>query len=93
MKNLILPAFVILIGAGSAFATQNAKKDASKLVDRPGYIYNHALQECEEANMCSNTVSDEVCTIDDTPSGQQVYGLNSPDDLSTCNTVLFKKSN
>lgn len=93
MKNIILPAFVVLIGAGSAFATQHAKKDASKLVDRQGYIYNTQLQECEEAHMCSTIVSEEICTVDDEPSGQQVFGLNSPGNFSTCNTVLFKKSN
>lgn len=85
MKNLILPAFVILIGAGSAFATQNAKNSESKIAE-PGYLYN-SLTGCEPKAICS-TEEGEICTVNNDPDLQQVFGMSQ--DLSTCNVVLHQ---
>lgn len=84
MKSFILPAFVILIGTGSAFATQHAKKSDTKKIYPQAYIYNSALQTCDpHPTECSATEGD-ICTVNNAP-GQQVFGMS---ELETCDIVL-----
>lgn len=90
MKKFILPALVLLIGAGSAFATQTAKKNDQKLLDRQGYIYNYSTEECDPVVMCS-TESGPICTV----NGQQVFGTSGADEDHplTCDVELYKSEN
>lgn len=94
MKQFILPAFVILIGAGSAFATQNAKTNESKLVDRQGYIYNFSTNECDPVIKCS-TEAGPICTVNELPEGQQAFGTSGADEQHpmTCDVTLSRKLN
>lgn len=87
MKNLILPAFVILIGAGSAFATQNAKKSDIKIAE-PGYLYNSTLSVCEKKADC-NSEEGDICTVNNMEGQPQVFGVS--EDLTTCNRVLYQE--
>lgn len=91
MKQFILPAVVILIGAGSAFATQVAKKNDRKLAPRQGYIYNFVTNRCDTKIMCS-TDPGPVCTVDGLPTGQQAFGTLGSDveHPETCDVVLSK---
>lgn len=89
MKNLILPALTILIGAGSAFGTQQMKKTADEAALVPGYIYSSVATRCLPVKMCSD-IQGDICTVDDLPTGQPVHDLNTSGDFSTCNVTLFK---
>ena len=88
-KQIILPAVIIMMGTGAAFATNQAKQNESKLVSVPGYIYNMELKSCEQVRMC-NTEGNEICTLNDLPTGQQVFDLNNPGEFNTCSTILYK---
>jgi len=90
MKKFILPALVILVGAGSAFATQTAKDKENKLIDRQGYIYNFSTEECDAVVMCS-TEPGPICTS----NGQQVFGTLGADEEHplTCDVELYKSQN
>jgi hypothetical protein len=89
MKNAILPVCVVLIAAGSAYGTQKTKVSGSEISSKPGYIYSTAASRCVAVKMCSDVPGD-ICTIDDQPTGQPLYDLNNPSNLSTCNVTLFK---
>ncbi|REC61321.1 hypothetical protein DRF65_16535 [Chryseobacterium pennae] len=78
MKKFILPVFVMLIGAGAAFAGQHAKKNESTLVNRQGYIFNQNTNRCDPVKMCS-TDPGPICTVNGLPTGQQVFGTSGPD--------------
>ncbi|MDV2458286.1 hypothetical protein CMU97_08125 [Elizabethkingia anophelis] len=91
MKKMILPVFVMLIGAGAAFATKTADKNALKLADRQGYIYNFDLEQCDMDVTCSDQPG-QICTVDGTPSSQQVFGSAiGGEHPSTCDVTLYKK--
>ncbi|KUY29543.1 DUF6520 family protein [Elizabethkingia ursingii] len=89
MKKMILPAFVMLIGAGAAFANQSAKASSNNLQLQTGYIYSTATNECVPIRMCSD-VEGDVCTVNDQANGQPVYKLNIPGNFSSCNKTLYK---
>ena len=89
MKNAILPVCVVLIAAGSAYGTQKTKDSGPQIASKPGYIYSTTASRCVAVKMCSETPGD-ICTINDQPSGQPLYDLNTPNNLSTCNVTLFK---
>lgn len=89
MKSFILPAFVILIGAGSAFATQHAKKNDTKKVYPQAYIYNSVSELCEPHPTECSTIDGDICTVNNLP-GQQVFGMS---ELSTCDVVLKQPRN
>ncbi|RZJ86929.1 MAG: hypothetical protein EOO20_17225, partial [Chryseobacterium sp.] len=77
MKKLILPAFVTLIGAGGALASQNAKANGRAVVDRQGYIFNLSTNSCDPVVMCS-TDPGPICTVD----GHAMISKESRQDLS-----------
>ncbi|WP_087093880.1 DUF6520 family protein [Elizabethkingia anophelis] len=89
MKKMILPAFVMLIGAGAAFASQSAKASSNKLQLQTGYIYSTTTNECVPIRMCSG-VDGDICTINDQVNGQPVYKLNVPGNYSSCNKALYR---
>lgn len=94
MKRFILPAFAILFAAGSAFATQNAKINEHKLVDRQAYIYNFSTNECDQVITCS-TDPGPICTVDGMEGSQQAFGTSGADQEHplTCDVTLSRKLN
>ncbi|MCT4124818.1 hypothetical protein HZP71_19475 [Elizabethkingia anophelis] len=86
---MILPAFVMLIGAGAAFASQSAKALSNSLQLKTGYIYNTIVNECIPVRQCSE-IETEICTINDQPNGQPVYDLNVAGNFSSCNKALYR---
>jgi len=93
MKNYILPAILILVGAGSAFATQN-NSSKENLVVRQGYIFNSATNQWDKSVMCETSGS-QICTVDGLPSGEQVFGVSGPqvDHPETADLELYKIQN
>ncbi|WP_312822749.1 DUF6520 family protein [Epilithonimonas sp.] len=91
MKKLIFPAFVTLIGAGGALASQNAKNNESTLAVRQGYIFNVSNNNCDRSVMCS-TDPGPICTVNGLPAGQQVFGTSGSDveHPLTCSVTLSK---
>ncbi|MGV0978562.1 DUF6520 family protein [Empedobacter falsenii] len=88
-KQIILPAVIIMMGTGAAFATNQVKQKESKLAIVPGYIYSSELNTCVPVRMC-NTEGEDICTLNDLPNGTKVFNLNTSGDLSTCNVTLYK---
>lgn len=91
MKNFILPAVLILIGTGTAFATQKEKSSKQHLAVRQGYIFNSSTNQWDRSIMCKDDV-DVLCTVNGLPSGQQVLGTTGPnvDHPETANVELYK---
>ncbi|MDV3927677.1 hypothetical protein CMT52_05245 [Elizabethkingia anophelis] len=89
MKKMILPAFVMLIGAGAAFASQSAKASSNSLQLRTGYMYSTIVNECIPVKQCSDALG-EICTINDQPNGQPVHDLNVAGNFSSCNKALYR---
>lgn len=91
MKNFILPAVLILIGTGTAFATQKEKSSKEHLAVRQGYIFNNVTNQWDRSVMCKEEV-DPICTVNGLPSGQQVFGTTGPDvdHPETANVELYK---
>ena len=91
MKKFILPAVLILIGTGTAFATQKEKGSKENLAVRQGYIFNSSTNQWDRSVMCDTTLG-PVCTVDGLPTGQQVFGTSGPevDHPETANVELYK---
>jgi hypothetical protein len=94
MKNYILPAVLILIGTGTAFATQKEKSSKENLAVVQGYIFNSSTNQWDKSIMCQ-TEEDVICTVNGLPGGARVYGTDGPevDHPETANVELFKISN
>jgi len=94
MKNYILPAILILVGAGSAFATQNNQSSNENLAVRQGYIFNSTTNQWDRSVMCDTEVG-PICTVNGLPSGEQVFGTSGPqvDHPETADLELFKIQN
>lgn len=94
MKNYILPAVLLLIGTGTAFATQKAKGSSKNLAARQGYIFNSSTNQWDRSIMCKDNF-DVICTVNGLPTGQQVFGTSGPeeDHPETANVELYKLGN
>lgn len=94
MKNFILPAVLLLIGTGTAFATQEAKSSSNKLAAIQGYIFNSATNQWDRSIMCSDDF-DVICTVNGLPTGQQVFGTTDEqsEHPETANVELYKLGN
>ena len=90
-KSLLLPAAIILIGAGAAFATNAAKNSQ---VGVPGYYFDSSQSKCIETDeMCSTTPGD-FCTWKDPsdPLGTS-HILREEINETSCGNVLYKRAN
>ncbi len=85
-KKFLLPAVMVLAGAGSAYAT-HATKDSVKAI-RPGYAF-HAGEspQCIAANKLCDTQGVVICTGNVGMGTETLYDLNG----SSCNTVLKER--
>ena len=88
LKQIILPAVIVLMGTGAAFATNQAKKAGWDPGD-PIYRIDQE-QPCTlvEDFECSNVIGN-LCTYQ---PGVHLYGM---DEISgtACNIQLFEKTN
>lgn len=84
MKKLILPAFVLLMGAGAAFAT---KATTSKRVLVDAYRIDAVTGQCIKAQQQCNPTGSEVCTW----SVDNLTPLHdAPISATMCGEELFK---
>lgn len=95
MKRFILPVSAILLATGSAFATQNAKINKSKLVDRQAYIYNFSTNQCDRIEPLCSTDPGPICTVNGMEGSQQAFGTSGADEEHplTCDVTLSRKLN
>ncbi|MEA5046862.1 MAG: DUF6520 family protein [Petrimonas sp.] len=84
-KQFILPAVIVLMGAGAAFATNAAKVSDSDLVR--GYYFDSSSSQCIESNKDCNPVGIEACTWTDSQgSSHTLSRLNG----TICVQMLFE---
>lgn len=84
LRTLLLPAFVLLAGAGTAYATHTSEKNAAVLVD--GYVYRpNEVIKCVNTRIKCDTQGEVVCTADvgmGTETLRQLVG-------TSCSTNLY----
>ena len=73
-KNVLLPAVIILIGTGAAFATNTAKKSDDNL--EAGYYLDNSDNKCKNSRIDCTTEPGAICTWTD-PSTSITYSLHS----------------
>lgn len=61
-KQALLPAVIVLMGVGAAFATNAARNSDSS--SEPGYYFDSPSGQCIEKAMCSSTPGN-TCTWTD----------------------------
>ncbi|MDP2452502.1 MULTISPECIES: DUF6520 family protein [unclassified Kaistella] len=89
LKTFLLPAFVMLAGAGSAYATHTAK-DTAKAV-RPGYAFHPGAEpECVNAQKDCDTEGEVICTADVGMGPEPLYDLNGTSCPSVLREILVK---
>ncbi len=79
-KQLLVPAVIILMGAGAAFATNAAKDSDSSLVT--GYYIDSSTGQCIETNKGCVRVGTNACTW----SSHELYELSG----TSCVDMLFE---
>ncbi|HHV85830.1 MAG TPA: hypothetical protein GXX42_08470 [Petrimonas sp.] len=85
-KQFILPAVIVLIGAGAAFATNAAKVSDSDLVD--AYYYDNTTSHCLETGIKCATSGLTLCTWTNPSTGIN-YVLQESDGTS-CGSFLYE---
>lgn len=86
LKNVLLPAVIVLIGAGAAFATSAAKNSPNSV---EGYRFDSENRECIDTKQCS-TVPGDICTWTD-PSTSVTYNLHNRVSSTMCgNQTLYE---
>lgn len=85
MKKLLLPAFVVLMGAGAAFAT---KATTSKRANVDAYRIDAVSGQCIDAEQQCSTTFGETClwSVDNSTPLHQLSE-------TMCGEELFKPSN
>lgn len=86
LKKFLLPAVMVLAGAGSAYATHATKEDVK--VIRQGYAFHAgANPECIRSSKQCDTEGDLVCTGNVGMGAEILYDLNG----TTCQTPLKER--
>lgn len=86
LKTLLLPAVMVLAGAGSAYAT-HANKETSKIV-RPGYAFHSGENpECINTQKECDTQGNVVCQADIGMGLETLYDYNG----TSCPTALKER--
>jgi len=82
-KQALLPAVIVLLGIGAAFATNAAQSSDSS--SEPGYFFDSSSGQCIEKAMCSSTPGN-TCTWKDasnvTHNLRRLSGTSCPIQLS-----------
>lgn len=86
LRKFILPAAVVILGAGSAFAT-NVNKNAHKAV-KDGYVFRPGeSEECQNTHIsCSDILSPNICTANVGMGTEQLFDFNG----TGCPSNLFE---
>lgn len=85
-KKFLLPAVMVLAGAGSAYAT-HATKDNAKVI-RQGYAFHSgANPECIRSSKQCDTGGDVICTGNVGMGTEVLYDLNG----SVCQSPLKER--
>lgn len=85
-KQFLVPAVIILMGAGAAFAT-NAAKESQASVE--GYYYDSTQNKCTEARGSSCSLSgSEICTWED--SNGTIHVVSRQINETTCGLPMFR---
>ncbi len=86
LKNL-LPAIVILIGAGAAFASYAAKSPDSSL--ETGYYFDSSTGQCVAADVQCSSIPGEACTWTD--ESNDTHELSRFINNTMCGAPLYKQ--
>lgn len=89
-RKHFLSAAVILTGIGTAYAGNSADKAEKKMIPADGYIFNHSIGTCEKVADCEIGFG-ELCTVGNIPGNAQAFGLDSPNEMNTCNVDLVQR--
>ena len=86
LKQFILPAVIVLLGAGAAFATNTAKASDSDLAI--GHYLDSFTGQCISANVQCTTIEGPLCTWTDPATGitHELQALEG----TSCGRMLFK---
>ncbi len=86
-KQLLVPAVIILMGAGAAFATNAAKDSDSSLED--AYYFDNATSQCIKVeNVQCTSIHGEVCTWTD--NNKETHNLSRIISSTMCGSQLYK---
>jgi hypothetical protein len=85
LKNVLLPAVIILIGAGAAFATNGAKSSID--ATQPGYYFNSSTNRCVETAAQCSTSGSRACTWTDS---QGTHNLSTKISDTMCGDPLYR---
>jgi len=86
LRIVLLPAALILIGAGAAFATNAAKNSGNTIV--PGYMKDSSTGLCVQERSDCSTSGTKLCTWKDA-SGVS-HTLSEKINETTCGNELFE---
>lgn len=87
LKTLLLPAIMVFVGAGSAYATHNVKQSEKALVRGYAYHENEVLP-CIASDKLCDTSGVYICKGDVGMGDEDVYNFNG----TTCPNVLTHTS-
>lgn len=85
LRNVLLSAAIVLIGAGAAFATNATKNSKSTTVH--GYYFNSTTGRCVDTNTPCSPSGSIVCTWKDAQGTHSLYNMINE---TTCGDVLYK---
>ena len=84
-KNVLLPAVIILLGAGAAFATNAAKNSQANV---PGYYFDDSQDKCVKKRSDCSLTGSVVCTWMDADGTSHDLALRISD--TSCNQILYE---
>lgn len=86
LGKILLPAIIVLMAAGAAFATNSAKNSDNSA---EGYRFDSKNRQCIATKECS-TVPGDICTWTD-PSSSVTYSLHNRISNTMCgNQTLYE---
>jgi hypothetical protein len=85
--KLVLPAFVLMLAVGSAYAFK-FEENKALLAPKTGWI-NLPGEPCAIEVQCSDTPSDQICTAIHNGNLYQAFGKNNPQ-IMICIQILFR---
>ncbi|WP_353149050.1 DUF6520 family protein [Chryseobacterium sp.] len=86
MKKILLPAFIVAMGVGAAFATNKVSK-SSKVI--PTFRIDAVTNQCEDVQVECNELGSFLCKWD-AGDGSQLYRM--PDEETICADALTRST-
>ncbi|MFH6997383.1 DUF6520 family protein [Flavobacterium sp. FlaQc-57] len=87
LKGIMMPAAVVILGVGGAFAT-TSMSSTKGIADVQGYRYVSQAEPCRAEVMCSNVFNSTICTS----GSNQLFGKPTPN-AANCDLPLYKIPN